>query len=388
MCCSGVKLKPSRLTPERQASSSVFCNTSVYPSLVARKVKTIYQCKDWNQSFSERIQLCLSTNEGKEFSGERGDAEARSVIKFDYMINEYNDKEKHPQISFRVKVQLDYPPTSIVDPLCHELLPGLQIHGDHSHECPRTLEHWQQRLSGFVTKSSHRKSQFDKRCTDHSTHIPYTDYCVKIQFPDWATPDAVPGPPTCFWKTQGLGRPLPKHGRHTDVGGPNAHAMKTRHPTNANKPPNKKFRETPAKASISKGKHKSPDEDDTGSHTPRRASISSRGKHSISSFDRTGVIAHVRTCTLAQSQSDVHRDRSHTLVACEELSSPVSWRSIRLTTFGNLCCVLTDEPGLAANRGVAVLPNEQDLLNRGTTSLFKDQTRLAKTEDDAWTAVE
>jgi hypothetical protein len=29
MCCSGVKLKPSRLTPERQASSSVFCNTSV-----------------------------------------------------------------------------------------------------------------------------------------------------------------------------------------------------------------------------------------------------------------------------------------------------------------------------------------------------------------------
>jgi hypothetical protein len=32
MCCSGVKvgnLKPSRLTPERQASSSVFRNTSV-----------------------------------------------------------------------------------------------------------------------------------------------------------------------------------------------------------------------------------------------------------------------------------------------------------------------------------------------------------------------
>ncbi|KAN0132390.1 hypothetical protein V8E53_009816 [Lactarius tabidus] len=261
MCCSGDK---------------------VYPSLVARKVKPIYQGKDWNQCLSERNQLCFSTNEGKEFSGGRGDAEAcaeaRSVIKFDNvqvvlrcrrLDNCWSRIEgKHPQISFRVKVQLDYPPTSIVDPLCHELLP------------------------------------------------------------DWATPDAVPGPPTCFWKTQGLGRPLPKHERHTDVGSPNAHAMITRHPTNANKGA-KRF-----------------------------------------------------------------QDMKDDWLLC------TADRKIYANTTRD------DKPGLAANRGVEVLPNEQDLLNRGTTSLSKDQTRLcasnptasaavlnllnirAKAEDDTWTAVE
>lgn len=35
-----------------------------------------------------------------------------------------------------------------------------------------------------------------------------------------------------------------------------------------------------------------------------------------------------------------------------------------------------DAPGLAANRGVEVLPNEQNVLNRGRTTLFKDQIRL------------
>jgi hypothetical protein len=35
-----------------------------------------------------------------------------------------------------------------------------------------------------------------------------------------------------------------------------------------------------------------------------------------------------------------------------------------------------DAPGSAANLGVEVLPNEQNVLNRGRTTLFKDQIRL------------
>jgi kinetochore protein Mis13/DSN1 len=51
-----------------------------------------------------------------------------------------------------------------------------------------------------------------------------------------------------------------------------------------------------------------------------------------------------------------------------------------------------DAPGSAANLGVEVLPNEQNVLNRGRTTLFKDQIRLCvsypATFDAALTLIE
>jgi kinetochore protein Mis13/DSN1 len=45
-----------------------------------------------------------------------------------------------------------------------------------------------------------------------------------------------------------------------------------------------------------------------------------------------------------------------------------------------------DAPGSAANLGVEVLPNEQNVLNRGRTTLFKDQIRLCVSYPTAFDA--
>ena len=45
-----------------------------------------------------------------------------------------------------------------------------------------------------------------------------------------------------------------------------------------------------------------------------------------------------------------------------------------------------DQPGSAANKSVEVLPNEQNLNNRGRTTLFKDQIRLCVSNPVAFPA--
>ncbi|KAH9033209.1 hypothetical protein EDB83DRAFT_2418538 [Lactarius deliciosus] len=171
-------------------------------------------------------------------------------------------------------------------------------------------------------------------------------------------------------------------------------------------PPNKRFRETPTNVPITKGKHRSPDEDgvveeDTpkieqnramrgeGSRTPRRASMSSRGKRLSNSFDRTGVITQPHPSELP----DPDRARQLILLCAaraprklfqdmkDDLLLLLAERKIDLKGMRN------DEPGSAANRGVEVRANEQNVNNRGRTTRFKDAIHLAKAEDDAWTAV-
>ncbi|KAF8273815.1 Mis12-Mtw1 protein family-domain-containing protein [Lactarius quietus] len=222
-------------------------------------------------------------------------------------------------------------------------------------------------------------------------------------------------------------------------------------------PPNKKVREAP----IKKGKHKSPDEDGMveadvrrmqietealrrtthpsrdpgsdaflplapretpqieqnramrgeGSRTPRRASMTSRGKRLSNSFERTGVITQPHssvndTSLYKHIDSELPEpDRARQLISfCAARASlptprlPEKGSPLFQDLKDNLLLRLAerkidlnaardDQPGSAANLGVEVLPNEQNVNNRARTRLFKDQIRLANAEDAAWTAV-
>ncbi|KAH8991190.1 Mis12-Mtw1 protein family-domain-containing protein [Lactarius akahatsu] len=236
-------------------------------------------------------------------------------------------------------------------------------------------------------------------------------------------------------------------------------------------PPNKRFRETPTNAPITKGKHRSPDEDgvveedvrrmemetdalrraahhsrdplpssDTllplapretpkieqnramrgeGSRTPRRASMSSRGKRLSNSFDRTGVITQPHpsvndTSLYKHIDSELpDPDRARQLILLcaaraplpapregKDPPSQLSEKGVKLfqDMKDDLLLLLaerkidlkgmrSDEPGSATNRGVEVRANEQNVNNRGRTTRFNDAINLAKAEDDAWTAV-
>ncbi|KAH9055010.1 Mis12-Mtw1 protein family-domain-containing protein [Lactarius vividus] len=236
-------------------------------------------------------------------------------------------------------------------------------------------------------------------------------------------------------------------------------------------PPNKRLRETPTNAPITKGKYKSPDEEDVveedvrrmemetdalrraahhsrdplpssdtllplapretpkieqnramrgeGSRTPRRASMSSRGKRLSNSFDRTGVITQPHpsvndTSLYKHIDSELpDPDRARQLILLCAARAPLpapregkdppgqlSEKGVKLfqDMKDDLLLLLAerkidlkgmrnDEPGSATNRGVEVRANEQNVNNRGRTARFKDAIHLAKAEDDAWTAV-
>lgn len=239
-------------------------------------------------------------------------------------------------------------------------------------------------------------------------------------------------------------------------------------------PPNKKFRADTAKASSSKGKHKSPDEDGAveedvrrmeietdalrraahrsrdaipgddsllplapretpkieqnramrgdGSRTPRtprRASMSSRGKRLSNSYDRAGIITQPHSSVddgslykhIDSELPDPDRARQLIILcaaraplpAPREGKDPPSEPSekgakllqglkdnvLRLLAERkiDLNATSVDRPGSPANGSLDIRPNEQNVNNRARTTRFKDEIRIAKSEDDAWASV-
>ncbi|KAI0289721.1 Mis12-Mtw1 protein family-domain-containing protein [Russula brevipes] len=240
-------------------------------------------------------------------------------------------------------------------------------------------------------------------------------------------------------------------------------------------PPRKKFRASPAKAKApsSRGKHKSPDEDGAveedvrrmeveadelrrsahrtldalpsdslipltpretptieqnramrgeGSRTPRtprRASMSSRGKRLSNSFDRAGIITQPHSSVddaslykhIDSELPDPDRARQlimlcaarATLPAPREGKDPPSEPSEKglkllqdlkdnvLLSLAerkvDMSATAIDRAGSPANGSVDIRPNEQNVNNRARTTRFKDEIRVAKAEDDAWAAV-
>ncbi|KAI0248866.1 Mis12-Mtw1 protein family-domain-containing protein [Lactifluus subvellereus] len=236
-------------------------------------------------------------------------------------------------------------------------------------------------------------------------------------------------------------------------------------------PPNKKFRAASAKASGSKAKHKPPDEDGIveedvrlmemeadalrraahrsrdslpsgdsllplppretpkieqnramrgeGSRTPRRASMSSRGKRLSNSFDRAGVITQPHSSVddaslykhIDSELPDPDRARQLIILCAARAPLPAphegkdppsqpSEKGMKLLQElkddvlllmaerkVDLNVMATDQSGSAPNEGGDVRPNEQNVNNRARTVRFKDEIRTAKAEDDAWAAV-
>ncbi|KAI0298027.1 Mis12-Mtw1 protein family-domain-containing protein [Multifurca ochricompacta] len=236
-------------------------------------------------------------------------------------------------------------------------------------------------------------------------------------------------------------------------------------------PPNKKFRAGTGAAPSTKGKHKSPDEDGAveedvrrmemeadalrrsahrpweplsggdsllplapretpkieqnramrgeGSRTPRRASMSSRGKRLSNSFDRAGIITQPHSSVDDASlykhiDSELPEpDRARQLIilcaaraplpAPREGKDPPSQPSEKGSKLlqelkDDVLLLLAErkvdmnvmaigQPGSAANGAADVRVNEQNVNNRTRTARFKDEIRIAKAEDDAWSAV-
>ncbi|KAH9957111.1 Mis12-Mtw1 protein family-domain-containing protein [Russula dissimulans] len=238
-------------------------------------------------------------------------------------------------------------------------------------------------------------------------------------------------------------------------------------------PPNKKFRVASTNGSSSKGKHSSPDEDgaveedvrrmemeadalrrsanrshdalpSTDSllplapretpkieknremrgessrtpHTPRMASMASRGKRLSNSFDRAGIITQPHSSVDDASlykhiDSELpDRDRARQLIILCAARAPLpvpregkdppsepSEKGAKLLQElkDNMLLLLAerkidmnvtaaDQPGSAAN-GAYIPANEQNVNNRARTTRFKDEIRIAKAEDEAWAAV-
>ncbi|KAH9990703.1 Mis12-Mtw1 protein family-domain-containing protein, partial [Russula vinacea] len=239
-------------------------------------------------------------------------------------------------------------------------------------------------------------------------------------------------------------------------------------------PPNKKFRADLAKASSSKGKHKSPDEDGAveedvrrmeleadalrrsairsrdaipegdsllplapretpqieqnramrgeGSRTPRtprRASMTSRGKRLSNSFDRAGIITQPHSSVddtsfykhIDPELPDPDRARQLTLLCAARAPLPApregkdppsepseKGKKLLQELKDNVLLLLAerkidmgargvDQAGSPANGSLDIRPNEQNVNNRARTTRFKDEIRIAKAEDDAWATV-
>ncbi|KAH9025471.1 hypothetical protein EDB85DRAFT_2149808 [Lactarius pseudohatsudake] len=195
-----------------------------------------------------------------------------------------------------------------------------------------------------------------------------------------------------------------------------------------NHSPKQEARETPTNASITKGKHRSPDEDGVVEEDRHPPSLAPRETPKIEQNRamRGEAPAHLDWGDYATSPSvndtslykhidselpDPDRARQLILLCAARAPLPApregkdppsqpSEKGVKLfqDMKDDLLLLLAerkidlkgmrnDEPGSATNRGVEVRANEQNVNNRGRTTRFKDAIRLAKAEDDAWTAV-